>query len=88
MKLNGEQSRASSAFSDGQSFLSNIHCHIWWSCSRLPNSCSFISVPFGQISSLRVRVRVRVRVKVEPTGQVAFTCPVPVGSIRQDTRSR
>jgi hypothetical protein len=28
------------------------------------------------------------QLKVEPTGQVAFTCPVLVGSIRQDTRSR
>jgi hypothetical protein len=28
------------------------------------------------------------QLKVEPTGQVAFTCPVHVGSIRQDTRSR
>jgi hypothetical protein len=27
------------------------------------------------------------QLKVEPTGQVTFTCPVPVGSIRQDTRS-
>jgi hypothetical protein len=28
------------------------------------------------------------QLKVEPTGQVAFTCPVPVGSIKKDTRSR
>jgi hypothetical protein len=28
------------------------------------------------------------QLKVEPTGQVIFTCPVHVGSIRQDTRSR
>jgi hypothetical protein len=30
---------------------------VWWTCSRLPNSCSWTLVPFGQtcqISSLRV----------------------------------
>jgi hypothetical protein len=29
-----------------------MYIAIWWSCSWLPNSCSWTSVLFGQISSL------------------------------------
>jgi hypothetical protein len=50
-------------------------------CCQSPQTCTAFAEIFLCFNSAD-------QLKVEPTGQVTFTCPVPVGSIRQDTRSR
>jgi hypothetical protein len=49
-------------------------------CCQSPQTCTAFADIFLCLNSAD-------QLKVEPTGLVTFTCPVPVGSIRLDTRS-